>query len=117
MGVSYKHHAPSLLSPGTERPVHIVLEAGWAPELFWMCWKEQNLNALARGETYREKYWSLYIQSTTNILSLSFLLLPLWSIGQLWNALFHFSFLILGHSGVLGWGSVRHKASTYINTE
>jgi hypothetical protein len=31
-------------------------------------------------------------------ISLSFLLLPLWSIGHQWNALFHFSFLILRRS-------------------
>jgi hypothetical protein len=75
--------------------------------LFWICWKEKYLNALEDGETYWEKYWSLYIQSTSNILalSLSLLLLPLWSIEHLWNTLFHCSFLILGQSvGVLGWG-------------
>jgi hypothetical protein len=37
--------------------------------------------------------------------SLSFLLLPIWSIGHPWNASFHFSFYILGHSvGLLGRG-------------
>jgi hypothetical protein len=39
------------------------------------------------------------------LLSLSFLLLPLWSIGHSWNASFHFSFLILRQSvGLLGRG-------------
>jgi hypothetical protein len=39
-------------------------------------------------------------------LSLFFLLLPLWSTGRPWNALFHFSFLILRQSiGLLGWVS------------
>jgi hypothetical protein len=39
-------------------------------------------------------------------LSLSFPLPPLWSIGHSWNALFHFSFLILRESvGLLGWGT------------
>jgi hypothetical protein len=39
-------------------------------------------------------------------LSLSFLLLPLWSIGHPWNILFHFSLLILGESvGLHGWGN------------
>jgi hypothetical protein len=38
-------------------------------------------------------------------LSIYFLLLPLWSIGHPWNALFHFSFLILRQSvGLLGRG-------------
>jgi hypothetical protein len=37
-------------------------------------------------------------------LSLSFLLVPLWSMGHPWNALFHFSFLITTQSvGLLGW--------------
>jgi hypothetical protein len=37
--------------------------------------------------------------------SLSFPLLPLWSIGHPWNTLFHFRFLILGQSvGLLGRG-------------
>jgi hypothetical protein len=36
-------------------------------------------------------------------LSISFLLFPLWSTGHLWNAFFHFSFLILRQSaGLLG---------------
>jgi hypothetical protein len=39
------------------------------------------------------------------ILSLSFLLLPLWSIRHPWNASFHFSFLIVRQSvGLLGQG-------------
>jgi hypothetical protein len=37
-------------------------------------------------------------------LSLPFLMLPLWSTGHPWNALFYFSFLILRQSvGLLGW--------------
>jgi hypothetical protein len=33
--------------------------------------ERKNLNTLAHGETYWEEYWSLYIQSTSNALSLS----------------------------------------------
>jgi hypothetical protein len=44
--------------------------------------------------------------STFLNISLSFLLLPLWSIGHPWNALFHFSFLILGQTvGLPGRGT------------
>jgi hypothetical protein len=51
-----------------------------------------------------EVFWSLS-SSLSLSLSFFFLLLPLWSIGHLWNALFHFSLLILGQLvGLLGWG-------------
>jgi hypothetical protein len=47
---------------------------------------------------------SLHIFSNS-LFSLFFLLLRLWSIGHPWNALFHFSFLILREPvGLLGWG-------------
>jgi hypothetical protein len=46
-------------------------------------------------------------------LSLSFLLLSLWSIGHPWNSLFRFIFLILRQSvGLLGRGSAHLKATT-----
>jgi hypothetical protein len=54
--------------------------------------------------------YSYFSQSTQTFVlpmcvSLSFLLLPLWSIGHPWIALFHFSFLILKQSvGLLGRG-------------
>jgi hypothetical protein len=48
-------------------------------------------------------------------LSLSFLLLPLWSTGHPWNALFYFSFLNLRHSvGFLGRG-ISTSQSRYLH--
>jgi hypothetical protein len=36
MGVSGQRHAPTaLLPPGKGPPVHIIQEAGWAPEPVW----------------------------------------------------------------------------------
>jgi hypothetical protein len=44
-----------------------------------------------------------------------FLLLPLWSIGHPWNALFHFSFLTLRQSvGLLGRG-IRSSQGCYLH--
>jgi hypothetical protein len=47
-------------------------------------------------------------------LPLSFLLLPLWSKGQPWNALFHFSFLILRQSVGLLWREISPSQGRYI---
>jgi hypothetical protein len=67
-------------------------------------WRNRNLKKTAEflnGRMYTYHY-STY---NLNTLSLSFLLLPLWSLGHPWNALFHFSFLILIQTvELLGWG-------------
>jgi hypothetical protein len=35
MEVSGHHQAPATLFPEKEAPLHILQEAGWAPELIW----------------------------------------------------------------------------------
>jgi hypothetical protein len=48
-------------------------------------------------------------------LSLSFLLLPLWSVGHPWNALFHFSFIIIKTVGRTPWTGDQPVASRYLH--
>jgi hypothetical protein len=61
--------------------------------------------------------YTVYFQfcSTSLNLSLSFLLLPLWSIGHPWNTLFHFSFLILRQSVGLPGRGISPSQGNYLH--
>jgi hypothetical protein len=59
-----------------------------------LIWGHPRPNTRPRGE----KPTCCRLGYKASSLSLSFLLLPLWSIGHPWKALFHFSFLILRQS-------------------
>jgi hypothetical protein len=49
MGVSDQRHAPAALCPRKGPPVHIVQEAGWAPEPVWTL-KLQEISIAPAGD-------------------------------------------------------------------
>jgi hypothetical protein len=74
-----------------------------------MLWRNIQLpssgSSLHSSKTPVVIYPTIWHHISEDSLSLFYLLLPLWSTGHLWNALFHFSFLTLRQSvGLLGRG-------------
>jgi hypothetical protein len=51
MEVSSQLHAPAALPPGTELPVPIEYEAGWAPEPVWTRWWREKFPVPAGSQT------------------------------------------------------------------